>query len=237
VPKVKKRWLSVKCTKCRGIAHQSNECASKTSPSLGIASKGESQKRPTLLKNQNRFEGLKVEEVPVVAEKKEMKRQEIREGKKQERVIIRSTNLEQEIFVKVSLKTDTHDQVDIKALLNCEATVVLIDREFVRRNGLKMHALPHPIRVFNVDGSPNSAGPITEEIDLMISHKGHRERVTFKVTNLGKTNVILGQFWLHKHNPEVDWRTGEVKFTRCPRECNVWLKEQSKERGTTSTCK
>ena len=24
--------------------------------------------------------------------------------------------------------------------------------------------------------------------------------------------------WLARHNPEIDWRTGEVKITRCPEE-------------------
>jgi len=27
--------------------------------------------------------------------------------------------------------------------------------------------------------------------------------------------VILGMPWLACHNPEVDWRTGKVKMTRC----------------------
>jgi len=25
--------------------------------------------------------------------------------------------------------------------------------------------------------------------------------------------------WLECHNPEIDWKTGEVKITRCPDEC------------------
>ena len=31
--------------------------------------------------------------------------------------------------------------------------------------------------------------------------------------------VILGMPWLACHNPEIDWKTGEVKMTRCPDEC------------------
>jgi len=29
----------------------------------------------------------------------------------------------------------------------------------------------------------------------------------------------LGIPWLRHHNPEIDWKTGEVKMTRCPEEC------------------
>ena len=34
-----------------------------------------------------------------------------------------------------------------------------------------------------------------------------------------KWKVILGMPWLAHHNPEIDWKTGEVKMTRCPEEC------------------
>ncbi len=29
----------------------------------------------------------------------------------------------------------------------------------------------------------------------------------------------MGIPWLRHHNPEIDWKTGEVKMTRCPEEC------------------
>ena len=31
--------------------------------------------------------------------------------------------------------------------------------------------------------------------------------------------VILGMPWLVCHNPEIDWRIGEVKMMRCPEKC------------------
>jgi len=30
--------------------------------------------------------------------------------------------------------------------------------------------------------------------------------------------VILEMLWLAHHNPEIDWKMGEVKMTRCPEE-------------------
>jgi len=32
--------------------------------------------------------------------------------------------------------------------------------------------------------------------------------------------VILGMPWLACHNPDIDWRTEEVKMIRCPEECS-----------------
>ncbi|KAF8890053.1 hypothetical protein BD779DRAFT_1438811 [Infundibulicybe gibba] len=46
----------------------------------------------------------------------------------------------------------------------------------------------------------------------------------FEVTTLGKTKVILGHTWLKKHNPTIDWTTGEVSMNRCPAECNVAIR-------------
>jgi len=35
--------------------------------------------------------------------------------------------------------------------------------------------------------------------------------------------------WLAHHNPEIDWRTGEVKMTRCLEECEKqWRPKQGK---------
>jgi len=35
--------------------------------------------------------------------------------------------------------------------------------------------------------------------------------------------------WLAFHNPEIDWRTGEVKMMRCPEECGKqWRSVQEK---------
>ena len=35
--------------------------------------------------------------------------------------------------------------------------------------------------------------------------------------------------WLAHYNPEIDWRTGEVKMTRCPEECRKqWRLVQGK---------
>jgi len=67
-----------------------------------------------------------------------------------------------------------------------------------------------------VDGALNQGGLITHEVTLMMSHKGHKEKVVFKVCDLRKSTVIIGYTWLQKHNLMIDWKTGDIKFTRCP---------------------
>ena len=50
----------------------------------------------------------------------------------------------------------------------------------------------------------------------------HQERMEPLIVNLGnETEMLIGIDWLEVHNPSIDWRSGEVKFNRCPPECKV----------------
>jgi len=86
--------------------------------------------------------------------------------------------------------------------------------------------------VYNVDGTLNQGGSITHEVTLMMTHKGHKEKVVFEVCDLGKSTVIIGYTWLQKHNPMIDWKTGDIKFTRCPQECNVATKKHKQKKAS-----
>ena len=58
--------------------------------------------------------------------------------------------------------------------------------------------------VRNVNGTNNSAGTITYQVEANMYYKGHIERMRMDVCNLGKTDVILGMLWLQVHNPEIN---------------------------------
>jgi len=83
--------------------------------------------------------------------------------------------------------------------------------------------------VRNVDGSFNKKGPIENTVEVNIYYQGHRKKMEIDVIGGQKWSVILGMLWLARHNPEIDWRTGEVKITRCPEECGKqWRPVQGK---------
>jgi len=115
--------------------------------------------------------------------------------------------------------TDTSELHSIKALLDSGATGSFIDRDFVRSKGMNTRTLSQNISVFNVDGSPNEAGQITEVVDVVLHYKTHSKRMLLAVSRLGKQSLILGYDWLKNHNPKVDWEKGEVEITRCPLRC------------------
>ena len=80
-----------------------------------------------------------------------------------------------------------------------------------------------------MDRTFNKEGPIENMVEVNIYHQGHRERMEINVIGKQKWNVILGMPWLAYHNPEIDWRTGELKMIRCPEECGKqWRPKQGK---------
>jgi len=111
---------------------------------------------------------------------------------------------------------DTSELHFIKALLDSRATGSLINRDFVHSKGMNTWTLLHNIPVFNVDGSPNEAGQISEVVDIILHYKTYSERMLLAVSGLGKQNLILGYDWLKDHNPKINWEKGEVEMTHCP---------------------
>ena len=66
-------------------------------------------------------------------------------------------------------------------------------------------------------------------MDVVLQYQTHLECAHFAVTGLGKQKVILGLSWLHEHNPEVDWKTGKVKMSRCPSRCQTCFLEEHQD--------
>ena len=121
------------------------------------------------------------------------------------------------LLLPVEIRTmDTSELHSIEALLDCRVTRSLINRDFVRSKEMNTWTLSHNILVFNVDGSPNEAGQISEVVDVVLCYKTHSKRMLLAVSELGKQSLILGYDWLKDHNSRIDWEKEEVEMTRCP---------------------
>jgi len=117
----------------------------------------------------------------------------------------------------------------VEALLDSGATGLVMSSEFTKKQGFKLKRLERPINVRNVDESLNKEGLIENTVEVNIYYQGHRERMEIDVIGGQKWMVIFGMPWLACHNPEIDWRTGKVKMTRCLKECGKqWRPVQGK---------
>jgi len=129
-------------------------------------------------------------------------------------------DLLREVMVKIGLeRIDMQEGIMVEALLDSGVTGLVMSSEFARKQRFKLKKLDRPIYVRNVDSLLNKKGPIEHTVEVNIYYQGHRERMEIDVIGGQKWMVILGMPWLACHNLEIDWRTGEVKITRCPEEC------------------
>ena len=116
-----------------------------------------------------------------------------------------------EVWLNVRVeKLDMHEGVTVKALLDSGATGMFMDKRIAARHGFKLQKLERPIMVRNVDGTNNSGGAITHQVEVNIYYKGHIERMRMDVCDLGKTEIILGMLWLQAHNLEIN-----VEYVLC----------------------
>jgi hypothetical protein len=133
------------------------------------------------------------------------------------------------VDVEIEL-TDTAVKRCTQALIDCRATGCFIDIEWVKLNNIPTCPLTNPIPVYNVDGTANDTGTITDIADVIRHYEKHSERTQLAVTRLGKQSLILGYNWLCNHNPEINWQTKDVKMSRCPMQCSTCRVEDKRDR-------
>ena len=90
----------------------------------------------------------------------------------------------------------------------------MIILEFVRKQGFELNKIENTIYIRNMHETFNKKGLIENIVEVNIYYQRHREKTEIDMIRGQKWNVILGMPWLACHNPEIDWRTGEVKITR-----------------------
>ena len=123
-------------------------------------------------------------------------------------------------MVKISLeRIDMQEEVTVEALLNSRVTELVMSSEFTRKQEFKLKKIENPIYVRNVDRIFNKEGPIENTVKVNIYYQRYKERTKIDMIRRQKWNMILEMLWLACHNPEINWRTGEVNITRYPEEC------------------
>jgi hypothetical protein len=134
--------------------------------------------------------------------------------------------------------TDTAVKRHTQALIDCGATGCFIDIEWAKLNNIPTRPLTNPIPVYNVNGTANNAGTITDMANMILRYEQHSERTQLVVTCLGKQSLILGYNWLRNHTLGINWQTKDVKMSCCPLQCStcrVEDKRNAKIRKSTTS--
>ena len=126
----------------------------------------------------------------------------------------RTSKGKRELNVQAEVKIKNGKKLKVKVLVNSRCTHTGINEQLVKDKRIQMKAINFSFKVFNADGTKN--GEMTKVASLEIEINGHKETLEAAVIDLDRTDMFLGHDWLVKHNPEVNWRNGTIKFTRCP---------------------
>ena len=125
-----------------------------------------------------------------------------------------------EVMIKIGLeRLDMQERITVEALLDSGATGLVMSLEFARKKVFKLKKLERPMQVRNMNRLFNREGLIENTVEVNMYYKGHMKRMEIDVIGGQKWGVILGMPWLACHNSEINWKTEEVKMTRCPEEC------------------
>ena len=116
--------------------------------------------------------------------------------------------------MQVKVKTKNGKNLKVKALVDSRCTYIGIDKQLVKEKRIQTKLINFLFEVFNIDRTKNRKG--TKVTSLKIKINEHNEQLEAAVTDLNGTDMFLGHDLLVKHNPEVNWKNGTIKFTRCP---------------------
>ena len=130
----------------------------------------------------------------------------------------RTVTMEHKVRILVRVRGPVNT-IEVEALLHSGATGCFIDKSWALDRCLRLSKLMKPVPVLNVNGTRNQEGDITHYVLLTVGVGKHAEKLWCAVTCLGKVPLILGHDWLKKHNPDIDWTTGDVKLSHCPPKC------------------
>ena len=117
------------------------------------------------------------------------------------------------------VKTKNGKKLKVKALVDSGCTHIEIDEQLVKDKRIQIKPINFSFEVFNADGTKN--GEVTRVVPLKIEINGHKEQLEAAVMDLDGIDMFLGYDWLVKHNPEVNWKNGTIRLTRCLGWCTM----------------
>jgi len=121
--------------------------------------------------------------------------------------------------MQADVKTKNSKKLKVKALVDSGYTHMEIDKQLVKDKRIQTRLINFSFEVFNTDRTKNRE--VTKVASLEVKINEHKEQLKAIVTDLNSTDIFLEHDWLVKHNPEVNWKNGTIKFTRCLGSCTM----------------
>jgi hypothetical protein len=111
--------------------------------------------------------------------------------------------------ISIPIKIASNKQT-VETLIDSGTGGLFIDQNYTKN--FNINYLDELVKAYNMDRTENKRGTINAYVNLEFSLGEQKFKERFYVTGLGKQRIILGFPWLHKYNPIIDWKKGEVTF-------------------------
>ena len=101
-------------------------------------------------------------------------------------------------------------------LVDSGATDNFMDPRTIKYFKLGTQKLGEPQKIWNIDGTNNRAGMITDFVDLSVQVNQETAKMRFLITDLGIEDTILGYPWLAWFEPKFRWKEGIIDTNFLP---------------------
>ena len=137
--------------------------------------------------------------------------------------------------MQAEVKTKNEKKLEVKALVDSRCTHTEIDEQLVKDRRIQMKLIDFAFEVFNTDRMRNGEVPKIAPLEIEINR--HKKTLEAAVTDLNRIEMFLDHDGLVKYNPEVNWRNGTIRFTRCLGSCTMKHKDIQFKTRRTKTMK
>ena len=134
------------------------------------------------------------------------------------------------MYLPIKISSDNEEGIEnVEGLLDSGASGKFINQDFAQDIHAEKKDLEKPIQVYNVDGTLNKQGTITQYVELELEIHEQKQKHRLLLTGLGNQQIILGLTWLKEMNPLIDWQKGTLEWRQWK---HSMLKKQPKESKT-----
>ena len=92
--------------------------------------------------------------------------------------------------------------------------------------------LKNPRTIWNIDGTHNKSGTISECVNLLVQTGDRRQEMCFLITDLGEDEIILRYPWLATFQPCIDWKNATLDQEMQPLVIRTWTLPWTKKSHT-----
>ena len=117
--------------------------------------------------------------------------------------------------IPVSFRT-AYARANKQILVDSGATDNFVHLRLIRRLALGTQKLERSRKIWNIDGTNNKAGQITDYVDLNVQTGKKQNKMRFLITDLGHEDLILGYPWLATFEPKFSWANGTIDVENLP---------------------